>query len=61
MYICICNALTTRHVKQAIDEAGSVRPAEVYAACGCRAQCGSCVKKLLSLLREAEPEPQGAD
>jgi bacterioferritin-associated ferredoxin len=61
VYVCICNALTSRHVKHAIDQAAAARPAEIYAACGCRAQCGSCVKKLLGLLREAEPVPQGAD
>jgi bacterioferritin-associated ferredoxin len=61
VYICICNALTSRHVRQAIDEAAAARPAEVYAACGCRAQCGSCVRKLMALLRDAAPAPQGAD
>ncbi|MCW3473197.1 (2Fe-2S)-binding protein [Limobrevibacterium gyesilva] len=65
MYICICNALTDSHVKQAIGEAGSTRPSEVYAACGCRAQCGNCVKKLLGILRDLADqgagELQGAD
>jgi bacterioferritin-associated ferredoxin len=64
MYVCLCNALTDRHVKQAAASAGTTKPSSVYAACGCRAQCGQCVKALVSLLRggdSAMPEPQGAN
>ncbi len=65
MYICLCNALTDRKLKQAMTESGSVTPCEVYAACGCRAQCGKCVKAVLDMLREhvpaAPPSLQGAD
>ena len=51
MYVCLCNALTDRQVKQAAATAGTTKPSSVYAACGCRAQCGQCVKALLTLLR----------
>jgi bacterioferritin-associated ferredoxin len=64
VYVCLCNALTDRQVKQAVAAAGTTRPSGVYAACGCRAQCGQCVKALLALLRGpdiASPELQGAD
>ena len=64
MYVCLCNALTDRQVKQAAATAGTTKPSTVYAACGCRAQCGQCVKALLALLRgtdRAMPELQGAD
>lgn len=64
MYICLCNALTDRQVKQAATAAGTTRPSSVYAACGCRAQCGQCVKALLALLRGedcAVPEPLVTD
>jgi bacterioferritin-associated ferredoxin len=40
MYVCLCNALTDRQVKQAAATAGTTKPSSVYAACGCRAQCG---------------------
>jgi bacterioferritin-associated ferredoxin len=40
MYVCLCNALTDRQVKQAATTAGTIKPSSVYAACGCRAQCG---------------------
>lgn len=56
MYICLCNALTDRQLRRAA-EAGATRPADAYAACGCRAQCGSCVKAVLGLLRDASPVP----
>lgn len=51
MYVCLCNALTDRQVKAAAEAANTTKPSEVYAACGCRAQCGNCIKKLLQLIR----------
>ena len=38
---------------------GSQRPNEVYAACGCRAQCGQCVRAVLQLLRDQAPQVEG--
>jgi bacterioferritin-associated ferredoxin len=64
MYVCLCNALTDRQVMQAAATLGDAHPSKIYAACGCRAQCGQCVKALASLLRSsgpALPELQGAD
>ena len=52
LYICLCNALTDTDVQQAAEQ-GACRPREVYEACGCVAQCGSCTKQILALLREA--------
>jgi bacterioferritin-associated ferredoxin len=51
VYICLCNALTDRQVKQAAATSGTTKPSEVYAACGCRAQCGKCARALVTLLR----------
>ena len=64
MYVCLCNALTDRQVKQAAASAGTIKPSSIYSACGCRAQCGQCVKALVALLRSADyamAELQGAD
>jgi bacterioferritin-associated ferredoxin len=62
VYICICNALTDRKLKQAAADTASTRPCDVYAACGCRAQCGQCVKAVIALLRDGAAEQlQGAD
>jgi bacterioferritin-associated ferredoxin len=65
VYICLCNALTDRKLKQVAAATGSTRPVEIYAACGCRAQCGQCVQSVLQLLRDhatqAAEQLQGAD
>jgi len=41
VYVCLCNALTDCHVREAAH-AGARRPSEVYEACGCTVQCGTC-------------------
>lgn len=65
MYICICNALTDRKLKEAIATSGSRCPKDVYAACGCRAKCGKCVQVVRELLQNhghgTEAVLQGAD
>jgi bacterioferritin-associated ferredoxin len=50
MYICNCNALTDKQIA-AVVAAGADRPHDVYAACGCRAQCGGCTATILSMVR----------
>jgi len=52
MYVCLCNALTDRQVRQAVAD-GACRPREVYGACGCRAQCSSCARAMLATIRDA--------
>ena len=51
MYVCICNALTEKHIAE-VAKSGTSRPNEVFAACRCRAQCGSCVRRILDLVRQ---------
>ncbi len=53
MYICICNALTDRDIHRAATEEGARRPQEVFQACRCRVQCGTCVRKLRDLMLQA--------
>ena len=50
MYVCLCNALTDQDVSRASAE-GACRPAEIMAACNCRAQCGLCARTLRDLAR----------
>ncbi len=50
MYVCNCNALTDRQIAAAIA-GGADRPQEVYASCGCKAQCGCCTATILSMVR----------
>lgn len=50
MYLCLCNALTDTRIADAIRQ-GARRPRDVYARCGCRAQCGRCTASILGVLR----------
>jgi bacterioferritin-associated ferredoxin len=63
VYICLCNALTDADIRRAATADGARRPAEVFAACRCRAQCGTCVKSVCALLglglREARDAVSG--
>ena len=52
VYICVCNALTDKQIKQAVSANGLHRLIDVYAACGCRAQCGQCAQTMLRVARE---------
>lgn len=53
MYVCLCNGLTDDQIRQAAAGLDMPTASSVYAACGCRAQCGTCAKTLLTLAREA--------
>lgn len=50
MYLCLCNAISDVQVERAARE-GARRPRDVYARCGCRAQCGRCTAAILGALR----------
>jgi len=52
MYVCLCNGLTERHVRDAAL-GGASRPSEVYPACGCTVQCGGCARTLRRIVNEA--------
>lgn len=59
MYVCLCNALTDRHVRTAA-KSGALRPSQIYRACGCEVRCGNCVKTLRRILDETaanDPQP----
>jgi bacterioferritin-associated ferredoxin len=53
--VCLCNALTDTQLSEAVAQ-GASRPREVYAACDCKAQCGTCTRMILSMIREARDE-----
>jgi bacterioferritin-associated ferredoxin len=59
VYICMCNALTDKHIKQAVASCGPQRLADVYAACGSRAQCGQCAQAMLRLVRDHACQLEG--
>lgn len=56
MYLCLCNGLSDTRIVEAIRQ-GARRPRDVYAQCGCRAQCGRCTAAILGVLRGAAAQP----
>lgn len=50
VYLCLCNAISDAQVAQAVRD-GASRPRDIYARCGCRAQCGCCTAAILGALR----------
>lgn len=51
MILCLCNALTDKQLADAVAK-GACRPRDVYAACDCKAQCGTCTRAILRMIRE---------
>lgn len=49
MYVCICNAINERAVKDAID-AGASKASDIYRANGCAPRCGQCVPEMQKAL-----------
>ena len=54
MYVCVCNGVTDRDIRQAA-QAGCGSVAELTMRTGCGACCGSCVEMACQLLDEARP------
>jgi bacterioferritin-associated ferredoxin len=59
MYVCFCNGLTDRKVRE-VAAAGATRPADVYQACDCAAKCGNCARTLRQIIEEVV-FPRGGD
>lgn len=53
MYICSCCALTDKDVNTAIRD-GADCPSAVYESCGSKPDCGQCVQRIVSMLKEHE-------
>lgn len=51
MYVCNCNGIRERDVRQAIA-AGASRPAQIFKACDSRPQCARCVCDMRQILDE---------
>ncbi len=59
MYVCVCNGVTDRDIRQAA-QAGCGSVAELTMRTGCGACCGSCVEMACQLLDEARAEARPA-
>ncbi|MBS0296681.1 MAG: (2Fe-2S)-binding protein [Proteobacteria bacterium] len=51
MYVCNCNGIRERQVRQAI-EAGAKRPRDVFAAHDARPQCAKCVCDMRRMIQD---------
>ncbi|TAH50190.1 MAG: bacterioferritin [Betaproteobacteria bacterium] len=60
MYVCVCNAVTERHIFEAA-RSGMTRLRHLREALGVTAECGRCAKCAHQCLRDALNRPDGGD
>lgn len=53
MYVCNCNGIREREVRDAIA-AGASRPVEIFKACEARPQCARCVCDMREMLDQEQ-------
>jgi bacterioferritin-associated ferredoxin len=53
VYVCNCNGIRERQVRAAI-EAGASKPAEIFRAHGCKAQCARCVCEMRDMIQQSQ-------
>ena len=54
MYVCICNGVTDRQIREAAA-AGCTTVAELTMRTGAGANCGSCLDMAMDVLQAAQP------
>ena len=54
MYVCICNGVTDRQIREAAN-AGCSTVAELTMRTGAGANCGSCLDMAMDVLQAAQP------
>jgi len=54
MYVCVCNGVTERDIRQAVAD-GCATLADLSMRTGCGMTCGSCLAMAADLLAEAAP------
>ncbi len=59
MFLCICNALRERTVREVAPYCRT--PAELYRALDCRPQCGRCATALRSVLDQSRLDGLAAE
>ena len=52
MYVCMCNGVTDRTIRKAVDD-GVRTLAELQRRTGCSGSCGSCAELAEEILRDA--------
>lgn len=56
MYVCVCNAVTERHIRNAV-EGGATRMRDLRERLGVTAECGRCASCAKECLRSALHKP----
>jgi bacterioferritin-associated ferredoxin len=59
MYVCLCNGVTERDVRAAV-EAGAETVDEVAYCTGAGKGCGTCVRTIAAMIGQDLPEPAAA-
>ena len=57
VYVCICNGVTDRQIREAAS-AGCSTLAELTMRTGAGANCGSCLDMAMDVLQAAQPAPR---
>jgi bacterioferritin-associated ferredoxin len=55
MILCVCNGLSERVIRRAIEGRPAPSVGELYRCLGCRVRCGKCVPYVAELARDARP------
>ncbi len=53
MFVCVCNALKERDVRDAARAVGKSCPKAAYAQLGCKVKCGQCLPFAREILEGA--------
>lgn len=54
MFVCICNAINDRSVREILAGAPHITsPVGVHRAAGCKPQCGRCMESMADMIAEA--------
>ena len=59
MFVCICNAITDKQIRQAA-RAGAKDLWALQESLGVATNCGSCSQDALAILKESEPSSKAA-
>jgi bacterioferritin-associated ferredoxin len=54
LFVCICNALNDRTVRDIVATSGATTPSAVHRAAGCKPQCGRCLPDMADMIAEHE-------
>ena len=57
MYVCVCNGVTDRNIREAVEK-GCSSVGELTMRTGCGAGCGSCLEMAAGLIDDLKSELQ---